>query len=500
MPATGRMHSSRVFIFSLGLSVLLHAMVSIPAGVAMLLDRYPALARLLLGEETGKNEPADAPVLDPASNPAPTPVPPEERVKEVRLGIDESDSDSVVWMGFADSTPHAAPKSQVDQSAMTTTQAGVPMPSGAEPSERVLAEPESMDQPSNLSAPTPPAPLPEPPSSLSAPIDADPATPEPIEPERIDADAEPKPPPMPIGTPEGVDTQSPVKAKPIARLPERAVDSKAERDPKSDTPGDAPIPDYIPADQVTPQEPDAARPPALETAPVSADPSPTSAPVTEPKGEAESKPMIDPEAVTGAIIDSVMAVARSMSEVAREVNKQLDAAAERLETETPPVAQVPSLPAPPVTPPSQPVPAQPAPVMPQVARPAVPGGAPVSPGDPGIQSDKESDASATTIVAEYRNGKVKAGAGLDIKTVRPTFSKYTKVTAVPTNPIVEIWFDRSGSVRNVEMKRSSGYRDVDEPVKNAVWAWTARGKVLEELATSKPDGVVKIEITLLLRG
>ncbi|MBC7770923.1 MAG: hypothetical protein H7210_00375 [Pyrinomonadaceae bacterium] len=132
--------------------------------------------------------------------------------------------------------------------------------------------------------------------------------------------------------------------------------------------------------------------------------------------------------------------------------------------------------------------------------PTPPSGATVRSGEPAIENDKDADASSVVKKAEYRNGKVQAGEGLDIKTLRPEFSKYTKVTAVPRNPIVEIWFDRTGKVVNVELIQSSGYKDVDQPVQNALWGWTAKGKVLDELPKRNPRAVVKLQLTMLLRS
>jgi TonB family protein len=99
---------------------------------------------------------------------------------------------------------------------------------------------------------------------------------------------------------------------------------------------------------------------------------------------------------------------------------------------------------------------------------------------------------------EYRNGRVQAGEGLDIKTVKPEFSSFTLLTALPKIPVVEISFNTAGKVKNVRMVQSSGYKDVDEPILNAVWAWTAKGKKLDALAKQNPRAVVKISIRMLL--
>jgi hypothetical protein len=50
--------------------------------------------------------------------PAPAKVEEEAKPREVRLGIAQSPHDTENWIGFADPTPHSAPKSEVDQPAL----------------------------------------------------------------------------------------------------------------------------------------------------------------------------------------------------------------------------------------------------------------------------------------------------------------------------------------------------------------------------------------------
>jgi TonB family protein len=144
---------------------------------------------------------------------------------------------------------------------------------------------------------------------------------------------------------------------------------------------------------------------------------------------------------------------------------------------------------------------------PAAEKPAAPGvegaraGAPETPapaGEPGERADKEAIATSIKQAVEYRNGRVLAGQGLDIRTVRPEFSTYTQLTALPRIPVVEITFDTAGRVKNVRLIQSSGYKDVDEPILNAVWAWTAKGKQLEMLARDNPRALLKISVRMLL--
>ncbi|HYE03100.1 MAG TPA: hypothetical protein VD963_07680 [Phycisphaerales bacterium] len=118
---------------------------------------------------------------------------------------------------------------------------------------------------------------------------------------------------------------------------------------------------------------------------------------------------------------------------------------------------------------------------------------PVAPGEP---SDKEADATSADAVLEVRPGRPAAGAGLDIQTRRPQFSRIARATASPGNPVVRISFDRSGRVVSARFVVRSGYAEVDEPVLNAVYLWTARGRALRDLR----DGArLTITVRIVLR-
>lgn len=135
---------------------------------------------------------------------------------------------------------------------------------------------------------------------------------------------------------------------------------------------------------------------------------------------------------------------------------------------------------------------------------AAPGGA--APGAPGVpsarptvKSDRDSDASSTRISGVFRNGKVEAGEGLDIKTVRPEFGLTTRALLQPRSPTLEVVFGKDGRARSVRVLKSSGYpSEVDEPVVNALYAWRARGKALDQLPP-REDASVSLEITILLQ-
>lgn len=134
----------------------------------------------------------------------------------------------------------------------------------------------------------------------------------------------------------------------------------------------------------------------------------------------------------------------------------------------------------------------------QPARPAV--RAPQTPIDNDAWlADREADPSSVRRVGEFRSGKVEAGEGIEIKTVRPVFTAVTRALALPAPPMVEITFDRSGNVSSASVIRSSGYPDVDSPILSAVYQWRATGKALATLpSTPGSDGHLVLRITFLL--
>jgi TonB family protein len=78
-------------------------------------------------------------------------------------------------------------------------------------------------------------------------------------------------------------------------------------------------------------------------------------------------------------------------------------------------------------------------------------------------------------------GKPIAGKGLEIKTVRPRFTQYTRIMTAPQSPVFRIHFRKDGTVERVETLRSSGVADVDRPVIDAIYKWRAVGEELGRL-------------------
>jgi len=130
-------------------------------------------------------------------------------------------------------------------------------------------------------------------------------------------------------------------------------------------------------------------------------------------------------------------------------------------------------------------PAPPAPAQPQPA------------GQPGVQSDQESDATSTVEVTmeQLTLGRPLAAHGLQIKPRKPVFTMLTLLTAVPANPTAELRFRRDGKPARVRLLESSGDPRIDEAVLNSLYRWRAAGKKLREL---KGDETIPVKIRIIL--
>jgi hypothetical protein len=115
------------------------------------------------------------------------------------------------------------------------------------------------------------------------------------------------------------------------------------------------------------------------------------------------------------------------------------------------------------------------------------------------KSDKESDAASLEEAVNVRPGRPAAARGLDIITRRPVFTTLTTLTTWPENPVVRLTFNRRGRVSKVEWIRRSGYPSVDEPVLNALYAWTARGQAINDLSEDDADAGVSVVVRVILR-
>lgn len=116
-------------------------------------------------------------------------------------------------------------------------------------------------------------------------------------------------------------------------------------------------------------------------------------------------------------------------------------------------------------------------------------------------SDRESIATAIKNAVKVEPGQPVAGKGLTVKTLRPRWSHFTLITAAPDNAVVRVDFGKDGKVANVELLRSSGRTDVDRPMLDAVYMWTASGKQLRDLPDTDAQGkpsVVRMTFEMIL--
>jgi hypothetical protein len=132
--------------------------------------------------------------------------------------------------------------------------------------------------------------------------------------------------------------------------------------------------------------------------------------------------------------------------------------------------------APPAPPAPPPQPAQPAEVESADAGAAGEG--------QGAAAEKEADATSLTEPLQVELGRVASAEGLEIFTQRPPrLTTLVRRTAMPRNPLVEIEFRGDGAVERAGYRagESTGYKSVDEPLLDAIYAWRARGSRLEAL-------------------
>lgn len=120
---------------------------------------------------------------------------------------------------------------------------------------------------------------------------------------------------------------------------------------------------------------------------------------------------------------------------------------------------------------------------------------------PGELSDAESAATSKDDSVEYKPGKPLAGKGIRVRTVAARFAHTTQLTALPKNPRLTIKFNRMGRVVSVEFenKEGTGYADVDGPLRDSIFRWTASGKALTDLPTHDPQATVTMKIVYLFR-
>jgi TonB family protein len=116
-----------------------------------------------------------------------------------------------------------------------------------------------------------------------------------------------------------------------------------------------------------------------------------------------------------------------------------------------------------------------APVAPPA--PAGPGGvpgSPTSPADVAPQAESESDPFEKQGAIRFTRGKVEAQFGRKVKTVRPRLTlkaQYDILAMGSASLVVAVRIKADGRVRSVEVLRSSGSNEIDQPTVLAMYDW-----------------------------
>ncbi len=117
-----------------------------------------------------------------------------------------------------------------------------------------------------------------------------------------------------------------------------------------------------------------------------------------------------------------------------------------------------------------------------------------------LPSESEAPATSREEPVKWAPGQPVAAEGLEITTVQPRWNISTRVSAFPRNPVVRIGFGRDGKVRKAEFLpgKSTGYREVDGPLLDALYRWTAKGEALEALPADDPEAAVFLPVEIVL--
>lgn len=394
------------------------------------------------------------PPVEPEVKPPP-PVFPEGP----RLGIDDSPIESDNWQGFKEETAHTGPLASTDQSALALAPGA-----GGRPSVGSKGAVEA------AAIPAPPVPMELPkPEAKSEPVTEEAVVPEVAKPEP-------------------------------AREPTEAV----EKEPQETEIVEAPKPVEGPVDPVVEE--------VVETPATGKEPS--VAPIENPEGDmAEgTKPVEEPSPVSEvpagevekeALPEQVEKVEEGETEAPVEKRGEDEIAEEevlpqRVEAMPPPPTPAPVIPVIPEVKVAETVADSLAPNPQRASAPSPESAASVGGDGAGEASDRESDASSRVPDFSVKPGKVMAGVGIQVKTVRPRWSTTTRLTVSPKNPVIEVMFGSDGRVAKARFLkgRKTGYKEVDGPLLDSVYRWTATGKKLEE--ATGPDGTVSFVIKMIL--
>lgn len=282
---------------------------------------------------------------------------------------------------------------------------------------------------------------------------------------------------------------------------------QAEPEPQPVPPPAEPAPETIePTTQPTPQPvadpvpepvPEPVSPPTSE-APTQTQPSPEDVPpVTQPPAPVPEEPVAptqpDQPTIESAPVEPEVILPvpdpREMGppEPTPEQRAAADAAANP--EQSPPPAPTPA----PASTPAQPAPTR----------------VPTPQGVPGELDERASDAAMRRRAREFDvkdlGRPLQAAGDLQLTTVRPIWSLQVRNAYSPRrNPFIEIRFGADGRVRLARFVPladgtvGSGYEEVDQPLLNAVYRWTARGPAISSLDPRDPDATHDIVMRFLL--
>jgi len=446
----------------------------------------------------------------PTPKPDPEPrtrreAPPPEPERYVRLGDDEGiDEPTVAWLPYRDFQELIAPKDdQTEQPAVTPESR--PEATGVTPSEPAPAATEAPRQAAVRGVP-----------------DAAPAEPQPTPPGREAAEVSD---PRPSGAPEADAPQPVADAPPLdqplaeADRPEPTLDPVDQPESTGPINPDGGAADQMPADSpVTDGQPtrsEASLPPPTETGEDAASALPREMNEAAPLGpiatpDAES-PVDDPAAPTAQaaatsdepmLDDPAKQAAATAPPDATGQPAELDPATsdqphpDGQPTESDPTpgpitdatdpAESPTEPRESNDPSEQAPPGQPEAAAPAQPSQPSPDAAPQDPRDVTPTRLRE-------FPEQVRPGKVLTQSGIEVIVARPRISVASALTSSPHNPKVRVVFRPDGTVKSAEILRSSGYVNIDSPIRASLYRWRARGERLKELNRS-----FEIEVTFIL--
>jgi hypothetical protein len=419
-------------------------------------------------------QPEPQPEPEPIPEPQPAPPPPEGR-----LGIADSEQDTTNWLGVADPTEHRAPLFDTEQPSWSP-EPGIPLPPGnaanaGAPTPASAAQAVQAEQ--ALKGDANSAPSDEAPTASQPEVSAQHA---PVGNEAREETAAPSEGPMPLpaaaeSTQGELDGDEASDAMDATRLaPSEA--SAADRVPDSDEPSldvaTLPAPEVAPTDN-TPIGEEAATPHegesdiAIEQDGLVA----TNEPIDDAEPVRFSSQEMAPLAEQAALLAPLpftppmaMRVSDAMREALRVATRQgaTDAREEDAQETASRAMQAP-------------------------AEPIAAGGQPGAPVPPGARPAEvsESDSSPTSRIPaiDVKLGRPAAGQGLEVITVRPRFSVTTTLTTDPQRSSIDVVFGRDGSVLKAAFLdgETTGYKEVDGPLLDAVYRWRAKGKALLDL-------------------